>query len=92
MNEQELYAKIGKLQTLNDTMKENYSKLIRVVSEIVSGECDVSRVLVNLTDETVSWAPQGERPSMPATINGKPECVIAPEKPQPEIPPTDQPN
>ena len=92
MNESELYGKIGQLQCANDTMKANYSRLIRVVSEIVSGECDDSRVLVNLTDETVMWAPVGERPAMPATINGVPECVVAPDRPQPDAPAIDQPN
>lgn len=78
MNENDLYAKIGRLQTELEAVKADRSKLVRVCAEIVSGECDVSRVLVNLTDETVSWVPVGETPSLPARFNGVPVCVVAP--------------
>ena len=56
-----------------------YSRILDLLAKVVSGEIDRSRVMVNLTDRTWSFANPGERPAMPATINGLPVCVVAPE-------------
>lgn len=85
MNEREakLLAKIGEQHLEIESIKANYRSLVETVANIVRGDIDLSRVMVNLTDHSVFWAPIGERPSMPATINGFPVCVVAPEKSQP---------
>lgn len=85
--EAKLFSKIGQLHEELDAMKTRFGKLIGVVADIVRGEISLDRVMVNLTDQQVIWSPLGERPAMPATINGLPVCVVAPDKP-----PKDEPN
>lgn len=91
MTEAQLYEKIGRLQTELDAERATHELHLRVLAEVVSGECDRSRVLVNLTDGTVTWSAPGQRPAMPMTINGVPVCVVAPEEPKHEAPPLDLP-
>lgn len=79
----ELYAKIGKQHLELEQRKEGHTKLLRMLASVVSGEIDRSRVLVNLTDETYSWTEPGTRPGRPATFNGMPYVVMAPDEPAP---------
>jgi len=81
MTEAQLYEKVGRQAVELETRKVAFTQLLKVFAEVVSGECERSRLLVNLTDETYTWAPPGERPAMPATINGVPQCVMAPDGP-----------
>lgn len=76
----ELYAKIGEQHLEIEGLKKRFGKLLNVIADIVRGDIDLSRVMVDLTNQGVSWAPIGQRPAMPATINGLPVCVVAPEK------------
>lgn len=70
------YAAVGRKQVELEASKAAYSKLLAVFAEVISGKCARSRVLVNLTDGTYSWANEGESPGMPATVNGLPVCVV----------------
>lgn len=54
-----------------------YNSLLDTLGKVVSGDIDRSRVMVNLTDKNVVWAPEGMRPETPATINGVPLCIVA---------------
>lgn len=81
MTEHDLLAEVGARQLKLEQQDEAYRKLLSVLAGVVSGVVDPSRILVNMTDKTWYVAPQGERPGMPATINGLPLCVVAPEKP-----------
>ena len=83
MNEAQLYEKIGRLHAALDAERQAHDLTLKVFSEVVSGGCDASRIMVNLTDRSVTWAAPGERPATPSTINGVPVCVVAPE-PQPD--------
>lgn len=73
----ELYAKIGQQHLEIEDRKVCYTKLLTLFSQVVSGEVDRSRVMVNLTTQQYAVSPVGERPAMPATINGHPVCVVA---------------
>ncbi len=75
----ELYAMVGRKQATIETQDAAYTAILRQLAGVVSGEIDRSRVLVNLTDRTWIVCPEGERPAMPATINGLPVCVVAPD-------------
>lgn len=79
--EMKLLARIGQLNEELDGLRQRFKTVVSVFAEVVSGECDISRIMVNKTDLTVVWAPPGERPSLPPTTNGLPVCVVAPEKP-----------
>lgn len=80
MNESQVFEKFGRMQFEIDRLNAAYDHIAKALADVVAGELDPSRVLVNLTDRTYTIAPEGERPAMPATINGKPECVVAPPK------------
>lgn len=84
--EKKLFSKIGEQHLEIERLTSSYKSLIETLASIVRGDIDLSRVMVNLTDYAVVWAPIGERPGLPATINGLPICVVAPEK-QPETQP-----
>lgn len=78
MTEAQLYEKVGRQQAAIEQKDAANGQLLDVLAKIVSGEIDRSRVMVNLTDKSVTWAPEGFRPELPATINGVPVCVVAP--------------
>lgn len=63
-----------------ENLDAEYSVLLKLLSEVVSGEVAASRILVNLTDRTWVKADEGARPGLPATSNGLPVCVVAPEE------------
>lgn len=73
-----LWQKLGRKQARLEEVEEAYESLLETLAKVVSGEIDRSRVMVNLTDKTVIWAPEGMRPEVPATINGVPRCIVAP--------------
>ncbi len=79
MNEPQLFEKIGRLQLALEEERGQLDSILQVFAEVISGQCDPQRVMVNLTDRTVTWAAEGERPATPATINGLPRVVVAPE-------------
>lgn len=79
-----LFEQIGRLLHRAEAAERGYGQLIDLMAKVVSGEIDRSRMLVNLTAKSVIFAPEGFRPEMPATINGVPVCVVAPEPPKPE--------
>ena len=74
-------AAVGQKQLAFERSDAAYSNLLGVLASVISGEIDRSRVLVNLTDRTWLVTPPGERPGMPAQINGLPICVTAPNEP-----------
>lgn len=76
MNETDILAKVGKLQIEKDNLQAGYDQVLKVLAEVVSGECDTSRILVNLTEGIYQWVVAGERPATPATINGLPHIVV----------------
>lgn len=78
MTEQQLYEKIGRLQMELDALNNEHDLVLKVFSEVVSGECDRRRVMIDLTNRRVHWAAPGQRPGLPPTINGLPKCVVAP--------------
>lgn len=82
MTESQLYERLGRLQMDLEKMTAQRDKILHVFAEVLSGECDASRVMIDLTNKTVVWAAPGETPSLPATINGLPVCVVAPPKSQ----------
>ncbi len=79
MTEAELYERLGRMLEQCERNERGFNSLLDTLGKVVSGEIDRSRVMVNLTDKAVSWAAAGERPMLPATINGVPVCVVAKE-------------
>lgn len=79
MTESEGYERIGRLVHKCEHLESAFTSMLDTLAKVVSGEIDRSRVMVNLTEKSVMWSPEGERPSLPATINGVPVCVVAPE-------------
>ena len=77
MDPEKLYAKIGRQQILIEAQDEAYNALQNLLCGILTGAIAPSRVMVNRTDRTWTVAPEGQRPPMPATINGMPVCVTA---------------
>lgn len=85
MSETKLYEQLGRKQSALDDLGEAYNALLRLLAGVVSGDIDRSRVLVNLTARSWAVTEPGTRPSMPAMINGQPECVVAPEECHPTL-------
>jgi hypothetical protein len=83
MNESQLYEKIGRTQTAYDALDAEYTKLIQVLAQVVQGGIARSRVLVDLTNRRFEVAAPEQSPSLPATINGLPVCVVAPLESEP---------
>jgi hypothetical protein len=86
MTEAQLYERVGRQQVLIENQDAAYTALLRLLAQVVKGEVTRDRVMVNLTARAWTVAPDGFRPETPATINGLPECVVAPAEP----PPADQ--
>jgi len=84
-----LYADLGKKQERIEQLDAAYNALLGLLAGVVAGNIDRSRVLVNLTDRSWSLSAAGERPGLPATINGLPECVVAPPDAAPPEPAPD---
>lgn len=76
--EADLFEALGRKQLQLEQQDAAYSKLLGLLAGIVRGDIDRKRVLVNLTDRTWLVAEEGQSPGIPATINGLPECVVAP--------------
>jgi hypothetical protein len=74
-----LFAEIGRQHLEIQDRKAAFGQLLELLAKVVSGEIEIGRVLVNLTEQSWSYAPLGERPGLPPTINGLPRCVVAPE-------------
>jgi len=74
-----LQLMIGRKQIQLEELDQQYSRLTNVLAGVVSGAIAPSRVMVNLTDRTWTVAAPDTRPGMPATVNGLPICVVAPE-------------
>lgn len=74
---EKLYAKLGQKQERIEELEAAFDFVNRALAGVLDGSIDPERVLVNLTDRAVTVAPPGEGVGTPATINGKPECVIA---------------
>lgn len=83
MSENQMLETIGRKQLQLETQDAAYNELMNLFAGVLTGQIDSSRVLINLSDRTWTLAPEGQRPEMPATINGVPCCVVAPEKPNP---------
>lgn len=82
MNEQQLFEKLGRKQAVIEAQDDGYTQILNLLAGVVSGEIDRSRVLVDLTNRGWTLAAVGTRPGMPATINGLPQCVVAPAEPE----------
>ena len=81
----DLHAVIGEQYLTIEDRKRQYQQLLGVLAAVVKGELEVSRLFINLTDQTWSFCEQGQRPALPATINGLPVCVVAPEEGRPAM-------
>jgi hypothetical protein len=79
MTEQRFFELLGRKQATLEEVQANYALALDLVAKILTGEIDTSRVIVNLTDQTFQWVAPGNSPSLPATINGLPNCVVDPE-------------
>ncbi len=77
MTEAEAFESIGREHVKAVMFESAHARVLDALAKVVSGEIDRSRVMVNLTDKSAIWAPEGFRPEMPATINGLPVCVVA---------------
>lgn len=84
MTEQELFAKIGRMQVQTEAQDAAYTQVLHLLAGVVGGTIEPGRVLVNLTDRSWNLAPEGFRQGMPAQINGLPVVVVAPEPKPPE--------
>lgn len=80
MTEAEMFERLGRMAHRIETVENGFNQMVDLMAKVVSGEVERSRVLVNLTAKTVIFAPEGFRPEMPATINGLPLCVVAPDE------------
>jgi hypothetical protein len=79
MTESQLYEKVGRLQVAHEQLDAEYTRLLGLLAQVVAGDVDPARLLVDLTNRTWTLAEPGQRPGLPATINGLPRCVVAPE-------------
>ena len=84
---EKLFEMLGRKQVELEQLNENYDAVLQLLAQVVSGEVDRRRVLVNLTERTWARAAEGERPGTPATINGLPICVVAPDEPPVDLSP-----
>lgn len=89
MDEAKLYEQLGRKQAALEQLNASYDALLALLARVISGEVTRQQVLVNLTDRCWQQAPAGESPPMPATINGRPVCVVGHE---PEIKVTVEPS
>lgn len=78
MNESKLYETLGRKQAQLEAQDAAYNALLNLLASVVIGEIDRSRIMVNLTDRNWIATGPGERPALPATINGLPVCIVAP--------------
>ncbi len=80
MTESQLYERLGRQQVELEKERACFTSALQCMAHMLTGEIDLSRVMVNLTERSFHWSEPGTRPSLPATINGVPVCVTAPEK------------
>ncbi len=73
-----LYAKLGKLHEQVEQKDAAISAYVQLLANIVTGEIELSRVMVNTTDRSVHVAERGQRMPMPMQFNGLPNCVVQP--------------
>lgn len=78
MTEEQLYARIGKMQLMAEDQATEYAKLLGILAGVVGGAIARSRVLVNLTARTWAVSDPGTVPATPAVVNGLPVVVVAP--------------
>jgi len=78
---EKLQIAVGRKQVALEELQAQTLNLLQTLADVVSGKTARSRVIVNLTAHSWDIAPEGQRPCMPATINGVPICVIAPDDP-----------
>lgn len=81
MTESQFYEKIGRLQTELDRLRDERVVILEKFAGVLDGSFDPRRLLINLTDGSVAWSAEGERPGTPAQINGLPKFVVAPDGP-----------
>lgn len=72
-----LYEQLGRKQERIEELDTAYDALLGLLAGVVEGSIDRGRVIVNLTERSWSLSPEGQRPAMPATVNGLPKCVVA---------------
>jgi len=80
MSDQQLFESLGRKQLVIEQQDQAYTNLLNLLAGVVAGQIDPARILVNVTDRTWLVAPEGQRPSLPATVNGNPVCVVSPAK------------
>ncbi len=80
MDETKLYEAMGRKQATIEAQDAAYGKLLELLAMVVSGAVELNRIAVNLTDRSWELASPGAKPNMPATINGLPVVVTAPEQ------------
>lgn len=86
MNEAKLYETLGRKQAQLEAQDAAYNQLLGLLADVVTGFVTPDRILVNLTDRTWTLVPQGQRPGLPAQVNGLPVCVVAPPSPEKDAP------
>ena len=77
-----LFDTIGRKQVEIETLNANYDFVLGTLAGVISGKVAASRVLVNLTDRSMTVSPEGQSPGLPAVINGLPVVVVAPPAPE----------
>lgn len=80
MNEAQLYEMLGRRSASLEVLNAQFDLVLATLGQVVTGEMDRSRVLVDLTNRGFSVSAPGTRPAMPATINGLPNCLMAPDE------------
>lgn len=80
-----LHEVIGQKEVALLLAEANYTAALQCLADVISGRLEPSRVIVNLTERSFFWVAPGERPVLPATVNGLPVCVVAPD-PSPQEP------
>jgi hypothetical protein len=83
MSESDLLARIARQMIALEERDAQFDALLQMTAGLVDGSIDRSRVMVDLTNRTVHRSELGQRPALPATINGLPQCVVAPPEPDP---------
>jgi hypothetical protein len=80
MEAEKLLAEIGRLTMENKALRDDRATILKIFSEVLTGECEITRIMIDLTNQKLVWAPPGLQPALPSTINGIPQCVVAPIK------------
>ncbi len=71
-----LYEKLGRLQEQIEQKDIAFNAVLYFVAKMLTGEIELSRIRVDLTNRVVSCSERGQAPALPMQLNGLPECVV----------------